>query len=104
TAPEERQGRDRPRARVRDVALARSQAGPLTGAGGRRDGALRLERLSTRPIASFIRGVCSGFRPFPPISVRRMEEFPEPGLLSDEELFELRDEVADELHWLCLRR
>ena len=33
-----------------------------------------------------------------------MEEFPEPGLLSDDELFELRDEVADELHWLCLRR
>jgi hypothetical protein len=33
-----------------------------------------------------------------------MDEFPEPGLLSDDELFELRDEVAEELHWLCLRR
>ena len=33
-----------------------------------------------------------------------MGEFTEPGLLSDEELFELRDELADELHWLCLRR
>ncbi len=33
-----------------------------------------------------------------------MEEFTEPGLLSDDELLELRDEVADELNWLCLRR
>lgn len=33
-----------------------------------------------------------------------MEEFTEPGRLSDEELLELRDEIADELHWLCLRR
>ena len=33
-----------------------------------------------------------------------MEEFTEPRLLSDDELFELRDAVADELHWLCLRR
>ena len=33
-----------------------------------------------------------------------MEGFSEPGLLSDEQLFELRDEVAEELHWLCLRR
>jgi hypothetical protein len=33
-----------------------------------------------------------------------MEEFTEPGLLSDDELFELRDQLADELHWLCLRR
>ena len=33
-----------------------------------------------------------------------MEEFKKPGLLSDDELFELRDELADELHWLCLRR
>ena len=33
-----------------------------------------------------------------------MEEFTEPGRLSDDELFELRDELADELHWLCLRR
>jgi hypothetical protein len=33
-----------------------------------------------------------------------MEEFTEPGHLSDDELLELRDEVADELNWLCLRR
>jgi hypothetical protein len=33
-----------------------------------------------------------------------MEEFTEPGLLSDDELFELRDALAEELHWLCLRR
>ena len=33
-----------------------------------------------------------------------MEEFTEPGRLSDDELLELRDQLADELHWLCLRR
>jgi hypothetical protein len=33
-----------------------------------------------------------------------MEEFTEPRLLSDDELFELRDALTDELHWLCLRR
>ena len=33
-----------------------------------------------------------------------MEEFTDPGLLSDDELLELREELADELHWLCLRR
>jgi hypothetical protein len=33
-----------------------------------------------------------------------MEEFTEPGLLSDDELLELRAELADELQWLCLRR
>jgi hypothetical protein len=33
-----------------------------------------------------------------------MEEFTEPRLLSDDELFELRDALSDELHWICLRR
>ena len=33
-----------------------------------------------------------------------MEEFTDPGLLSDDELLELREELADELDWLCLRR
>jgi hypothetical protein len=33
-----------------------------------------------------------------------MDEFTEPGRLSNDELFELRDRLADELHWLCLRR
>ena len=33
-----------------------------------------------------------------------MEEFTEPGLLSDAELLELRDALSEELHWLCLRR
>jgi RsiG-like len=33
-----------------------------------------------------------------------MEEFAEPCLLPDDELFELRDALAEELHWLCLRR
>ena len=33
-----------------------------------------------------------------------MEEFTEPGRLSDDELLELRDALSDELHWLCLRR
>src|SRR5437868_14159855 len=56
--------------------------------------------LSTNPFAA----ARSGFGRSPPISDQRMEEFPEPGLLSDDELFELRDEIAEELHWLCLRR
>ena len=46
-APEERPSGDRARARVRDVALARPQAGPLAGAGGRRDDAPRLEPLAS---------------------------------------------------------
>ena len=33
-----------------------------------------------------------------------MEEFTKPGLLSDEELLELRDALSEELDWLCLRR
>jgi hypothetical protein len=33
-----------------------------------------------------------------------MEEFTQPGLLSDDELDELRDALSEELDWLCLRR
>jgi hypothetical protein len=33
-----------------------------------------------------------------------LDEFIEPGLLSDDELLELRDALAEEHHWLCLRR
>lgn len=33
-----------------------------------------------------------------------MEQFTEPGLLSDDELLALRDELTRELDWLCLRR
>ena len=45
-APQERQSGDRACARVRDVALARPQAGPLADTGGRRDGTPRLQRLA----------------------------------------------------------
>jgi len=33
-----------------------------------------------------------------------VDEFIEPCLLSDDELLELRDALAEEHHWLCLRR
>ena len=45
-ATEARARLDRPRARVRDLALARSPSGPLAQAGGRRDAALRAGRLA----------------------------------------------------------
>ena len=48
--PEERQSGDRARVGVRDVALARPPAGPFADAGGRRDGASRLERLAQESI------------------------------------------------------